>query len=306
LIVSSRTRSSIALLVFSLAGCNGDLDPNAPAWQQISTGAVPARWGHVAVDDQTRDRMLVFGGDDGSADHAQLGDLWALDLSALTWQQLHVAAGPAPSPRTDLAAVLDPLRDRLIVIGGRVGLGTSIGETWALDLKTLAWEQLPDLPIARHDVPGTTDGGRAWVFGGAGALFQSLDDLWELDFTTDRWSQLPDDGVRPPARGSSSLAYHDGAIYLHGGHDVAMVHRDTWRYDLTQKRWFELQPDGDSVAGAHFGYAADPICNELFLSGGDNLDNFDVAFTDRMTLDESPRFARVRTSAMPPSTTSDA
>jgi N-acetylneuraminic acid mutarotase len=149
-------------------------------------------------------------------------------------------------------------------------------------------------------VPGTTDGGRAWVFGGAGALFQSLDDLWELDFTTDEWTQLPDDGVRPPARGSSSLAYHDGFIYMHGGHDVAMVHRDTWRYDLTSKRWSRLEPDGDSVAGAHFGYATDPICNELFLAGGDNLDNFDVAFTDRMTFGDSPAFARVRTSAMPP------
>ena len=35
-------------------------------------------------------------------------------------------------------------------------------------------------------------------------------------------------------------------------------------------------------------------------SGGDNLDNFDVAFTDRLTLGGSPAFARVHTSAMPP------
>jgi hypothetical protein len=244
--------------------------------------------------------MLVFGGDDGSAENAQLGDLWSLDLGSLAWQRLHVAAGPAPSPRTDLAGVLDLERDRFIIIGGRVGLGTSIGETWALDLKSMSWRQLPDLPVARHDVPGTSDGGRAWVFGGAGVLFQSLDDLWELDYATDTWTQLPDDGVRPPARGSSSLAYHDGSIYLFGGHDVAVVHRDLWRYDLGKKRWFQLSPDGAPVAGAHFGYAVDPICSELFLSGGDNLDNFDLAFTDRLTLGGEPKFARVHTSAMPP------
>ncbi len=298
--MSSWKSSGIGALALMLASCNGDLDPNAPAWQQVSTGALPARWGQVAVDDQRRDRMLVFGGDDGSASNAQLNDLWALELTALTWDRLHVQAGAAPSPRTDLASALDLLRDRWIIIGGRVGLGTSIGETWALDLKTLVWKELPQLPTARHDVPATSDGGRAWVFGGAGVLFQSLDDLWELDFATDTWTQLPDDGVRPPARGSSSLAYSSGSIYMFGGHDVAVVHRDAWRYDLAKKRWFQLEPGGAAVAVAHFGYATDPICNELFLSGGDNLDNFDVAFTDRLALGGSPRFARVHTSAMPP------
>jgi len=36
------------------------------------------------------------------------------------------------------------------------------------------------------------------------------------------------------------------------------------------------------------------------LTGGDNLDNFDVAFTDGVILGDNARFARLPTSKLPP------
>jgi Galactose oxidase, central domain/Kelch motif len=288
-----RPRQILLLALLALAGCN-PLDPNAPAWHQVDASPLRGRWGHVAVVDESRDRMLVFGGEDNGT---KLADLWALDLATLTWTQIDA---PGPGPRTDLAAVIDPLRDRLILIGGRVGLATSIDEIWALDLKSNQWTQLPSGPSARHDIQAVTDGTHAWVFGGAGSLFQSLDDLWEMDFATDSWRQLPAIDVRPKARTSAALAFFNGFVYLKGGHDVWHVTGDTWRYDLAAQSWSLVQATGGTAAGAHFGYAFDPVCSTLFVSGGDNLDNQNLAFTDALVLSGPPRFARLPSSTLPP------
>ena len=278
-----------------LCGCASGEQPGTPPWTRIDTSGVAGRWGHVAVYDGARDRLLTFGGENAAG---QLDETLALDLSTRRFARLPTTG--TPSPRTDLAGVLDAPRDRLVVVGGRQGLATSIGEVWALDLPTGAWRRLPDGPSPRHDISAATDGQRAWIFGGAGELFQSLDDLWELDLATDAWRLLPGDGDRPSARTSGAIAFHDGAVIVDGGHDVAMVHNDAWRYDLAARRWSRLRPSGSSVAGAHFGVAFDAGCAALYLSGGDNLDNFDVSFTDALVLGAAPRFARVPTSKLPP------
>jgi N-acetylneuraminic acid mutarotase len=272
------------------AGCE-----RGTPWQQIAEGPLPARWGHVAVYDAKRDRMLVFGGQSTSS---LLSDVWALDLATLAWQQ--VETHPGPSPRTNLAAVLDGARDRLVIIDGRVDVSTPLSDVWALDLTTNTWTESASAPPARLDLPVASDGQRAWVFGGVGEPLQSLDDLWELDLSTDQWRQLCDDGVRPAARGSSAMAFWNGGVYLIGGHDYAVVHRDVWRYDLAAEQWQELSPSGGLVAAAHFGYAFDPTCNAEILSSGDNLDNYDLALTDALTLTDPAGFALIPSSKMPP------
>ncbi len=284
------TLSAALLLSVAFAGCE-----EGPPWQEVTDHSIEARWGHAAVYDARRDRMLVFAGQ--GANGRERNDTWALDLASLQWRP--IATTGTPAPRSDLAAVIDPVGDRLIAIDGRQGLTTSISEGWALDLGTNVWSRMETAPPARHDVPAATDGQHAWIFGGAGALFQSLDDLWELDFATDTWKQLPDDGVRPIARGSSSFAYFDGALYLYGGHDVAFVRRDAWRYDLTLQQWRPLSFTGSSVAGAHFGYAFDPVCHALILAGGDNLDNYDTSLSDGLVLGDVPRMAKVIASPNP-------
>jgi Galactose oxidase, central domain/Kelch motif len=286
--------------------CTTPVDPGGPMWTRVATDGVPARWGHVAVYDAKRDRMVVFAGDgldseteaENEGATAQRNDLWALDLTTLEWQPL--AATNVPGPRTDLAGVMDTTNDRLVVIGGRVGFATSIDEVWAYSFATGAWAELPSGPSARHDVPGATNGSRGWVFGGAGGFLQSLDDLWELDFTTDSWRQMPDDGVRPSARTSGALVYFANALYASGGHDATSVQGDSWRYDLVTERWTKLEPSGGPTAWAHFGYAFDAACSTLWLSAGDNLDNYDLAFTNALVVTGSPSFSVLATSNLPP------
>jgi hypothetical protein len=282
------------MLAFAVA-CGDLTDPSAPAWTHLGSSGVAPHWGQTATYDARRDRMLVFGGENGGG---QLNELLVLHLDSLQWE--HVTTSPTLGGRTDLASAIDTVRDRLVIIGGRVGLTDSIDEVWALDLTSNQWTRLPSGPAARHDVPATSDGAHAWVFGGAGGFLQSLQDLWQLDFATDTWSMLPVGADVPPARGSSALAYHDNAIYLVGGHDVSMAQHDAWRYDLTQKQWSRLSPSGAPAAWAHYGYAVDGACGALVLVGGDDLDNEDTALGVTLTLGPTPAFALLPASELPP------
>ncbi len=90
------------------AACTTPLDPSAPAWNRLESAGPSARWGHAAVYDDARHRMLVFGGQ--SAD-GELADLWSLDLDRETWTKLS-PSGPAPAARVNPSAVVDPSRDR--------------------------------------------------------------------------------------------------------------------------------------------------------------------------------------------------
>jgi hypothetical protein len=281
------------LLLFAIMACGVPIDSNGPAWHAISTGAVPPRWGQVAVWDRMRDRMVVFGGDGAK----QRNDMWALDLAKYEWTEI---AQSGPGPRTDLAAVMDVPRDRMIIIGGRVGFATSIDEVWAFSFVASTWAKLPSGPPARHDVPATTDGTKMWVFGGAGAFLQSLDDLWELDLATDTWRQMPDTGVRPSARTSGAFEFIDGSLYAVGGHDATSTKRDAWRYELAAGRWSKLDASGDLIGGAHFGHALDEKCGAIVLSGGDNLDNYDTSFTDELLVRGTARYQTIATSTLPP------
>ena len=105
----------------------------APMWTRLTpSGAAPiGRSNACAAYDPVRDRMILFGGGDSVT---YLNDTWALDLAGGTaWQQL-APAGTAPPPMGSAEAVYDPVRDRVLVIGGyRTSIG-GINTVWALSL----------------------------------------------------------------------------------------------------------------------------------------------------------------------------
>ncbi len=109
-----------------------NLKPDVPVWRQMSpSGTLPiARRTLTSVFDARRDRMVIFGGWDGSPDSdAFLNDTWALSLSSGDgeWTQLS-PAGALPHVRDAMAAVYDPGADRMVLFGGWGG-NTMLGDT---------------------------------------------------------------------------------------------------------------------------------------------------------------------------------
>lgn len=149
-----------------------------PLWQTVPTDSTgPAGgYGMAAVYDNRRDRMITFGGSTSDAYFGTHNDTWALDLTddVPTWHKLSPEGNP-PIARRTMAAVFDPVRDRMVIYGGWDGtpsLNAFLHDTWALSLdETPQWnELLPDgtMPTQRDAVTAAYDPGndRMVFFGG--------------------------------------------------------------------------------------------------------------------------------------------
>jgi hypothetical protein len=140
--------------------------------------------------------MVVFGGRDATGAR---NDAWSLTLSGnLVWSEI-VPSGNAPPGRYQHAAILDLVRDRMVVFGGLAANALN-GETWALSFSNdPSWRSLtpaeeppsdiipgPNAPSPRRNPAAIYDpnGDRMLVFGGID--FISRNDTWSLD-----WSAPP-------------------------------------------------------------------------------------------------------------------
>jgi hypothetical protein len=150
------------------------------SWVSTSVGGsmFSPRYGHSAIYDPLRDRVIVFGGYGGS----YLGDLWQIQLSPIVTGSLLTAAGTPPTPRDFHSAIYDPVRDRMILFGGNDG--APHGDVWELTLSgTPTWTRIDVAgsgPSARLSHRAIYDplGDRMIVFGGYDS--RSLNDLWAL------------------------------------------------------------------------------------------------------------------------------
>jgi hypothetical protein len=191
------------------------------AWSTTApTGISPSpRSGHTSIYDPAADRALIFSGYDG----AYYNDLWSHSFGgAMSWSSLAVA-GVLPPPRQGQAVARDPLRQRMLVIGGSTPFGRTLNDVWSMSMTTApTWSQVV--------ADGTPPGPRAWasaiydpvrdrvlVYGGLDLLDQ---EVWVLSLAgSPTWSQLSVSGVKPPARGRHTAIYDPvrDAMVVYGG-----------------------------------------------------------------------------------------
>ena len=168
----------------------------------------------------------------------------------------------------------DPVRDRIVMFGGRFvagnGVSTTFGETW--EWSRTGWQSIstPSGPVGRAEHAMTFDGEtrKILLFGGVtGANGGRLGDVWELDGT--RWTRLFDPAPAPSARSRAAMAYLPGVgVVLFGGETAnGKPSGETWiRHSGT---WMLASPTG-SAPSARIGHAMalDPIRGVLVMSGG--------------------------------------
>lgn len=169
-----------------------DLSGNM-AWQKlVPTGGPPAPRTGMAVNwdpSLDRQRMLVFGGSDGTG---VLGDLW--ELSQLDTDPTWTLKNPTPDPsaglppaRAFLGAFFDDTFDRWTILGGDttpLASGGELDDVWSLKLN------YPDpnpQPVWTKDPAGMPDGPRAhfravvdtrWVRSVTPEIFFPQSDFW--------------------------------------------------------------------------------------------------------------------------------
>jgi hypothetical protein len=164
-----------------------------PTWTKLSPAGTlpPPRFGHVAVYDSVRDRMLVYG---GTAAGAIDGDTYALSLGGSpTWSHVPVSG----TQLTESAAVYDPIRDRMIAVGGHGPQGRNNG-VLSLSLKADPfWSRLPvgGVPFDgryEHGITRDTDSDVLLVFAGYGPAGYE-NDVKRLDCAGGWWLQTAGD-----------------------------------------------------------------------------------------------------------------
>src|SRR5262249_36663834 len=111
---------------------------------------------------------------------------------------------PMPYPRTDHAAIFDPVRNRMLIHGGfTLGPDNNSSELWALALTgTPRWEWHGEgggLPRIGHVAVYDSVGDRMVLWGGTNDGV-GLDGVWQLALGSDTWSGLAESGTAPDPR----------------------------------------------------------------------------------------------------------
>lgn len=249
-------------------------------WSPLAaTGTPPVpRVDFGAVYDPAGDRVLLFGGFDGSATLYR-NDVWELTLSGSPAWHLLTPAGTPPSARSGSRIVLDEAQNRLLMFGGANASGY-LNDVWALSLSgTPTWA-----PVA---TVGTTPGGRAdqvlaWdeagrkllVFAGFNAT-TSFPDLWSLDFSVapPAWARLHDGltGVRPGG-GLGQAGFWDpvrGELVVQGFDGTDIGHAYRWKTGVGWTAWYEPGAYPPSRQG-HAGVYVAAHRQLVFFGGGSN------------------------------------
>jgi hypothetical protein len=266
---SSKGRSN-DVWVLGLAG--------SPRWSKAACGGVKPspRSMQCSVYDPVNDRMIVFGGYDGTYQN----DVSALYLSPTpVWASVAVAGTP-PAPRAWSSAIYDPVRRRVVLVGGR-NAGTVYSDVWTLSLgtDTLTWAQLSPAgpsPGARAAAAAVYDSDRDRVvfFAGMDAAGNPRNDVWSLTLSgTPTWSAITPLGTPPSARNGASAIYdpvRQRLVLFGGGLGVPNL-SDTWTLNLSgTPAWTMLAPT-NAPSGRQFQTSIyDPIGDRLLVFGGSN------------------------------------
>ncbi|MBS1824809.1 MAG: hypothetical protein JST93_05780 [Acidobacteria bacterium] len=162
-------------------------------WQQVAPGGSGPneRYGHSAVLDAARDRMIIS---HGFTDEGRFDDTWALNLSTNRWQDIS-PSGDRPLRRCLHHAVLDTEGNQMLLYGGCAsGFGPCpLGDLWSFDLTTHRWSEKtggPKPPERQwYGMGFDTTRRRLILFGGSGDT-GNLNDTWEYDPARLQWIQM--------------------------------------------------------------------------------------------------------------------
>ncbi len=249
-----------------------------PAWTMLSPVGTPpnARYGHTAIYDPLRDRMVVFGGYDGVNTYQ---DAWSLSLSGtLAWTAL-APEGASPQPRFYHTAIYDSVQDRMVVFGGFNYSSGYFQDAWALPLSAATgWATLTPngvAPSARalHSAVFDMVGDRMLVFGGETLNSIVLNDVWALSLAgAPTWTTLAPEGTAPGARYGHTAIYDSarGRMVVFGGGGSGSYFADVCVLSVGDPPTWSISTPGGIRPSARVRHSAiyDPLRENMVVFGG--------------------------------------
>lgn len=242
------------------------------SWRNLlsngSTGAFAARTGHVALvfDDGSTsnpgEKMWVIGGQTGSAESSDVGDVW-WSQNGSTWTQVLDGNGVAVNmgARRDHAAAV--YNGKMYVIGG-LSPTTSTYPDYPVVYSSdgVTWDHpasLPDSFANRYGASALAYDGALYVFGGSGANTNT----YKFDGTSWTLAGTPNLTLT----GGEAIVYDEKMWYLTGAHAY-------WSTDGV--KWTSALDDPDGVTPFTSGrtgfvaltYAKAGGSNRMWLLGG--------------------------------------
>lgn len=267
------------------------LVPAQSSWVQLTPTTAPSpRAGHSMAYDSARDRVVLFGGWDGTAAN---DETWEFD--GATWSQQQPLF--APPPRYDHASTFVTPSGTVLVHGGR-DTGSPVqffDDTWAWNGSFWVQHNPANVPLSRagHSLAWHGRRQRAVMFGG---FYQAATGPPVMRVNTIEWQESTADWVlmSPPAFPTvcrdAGMCWDPMAAHVirYGGQPTTT---QMWSYQVS---WQPLTPP--ITAGPRFGLrlVSDPIRQRIVLFGRDTGPS-DTLEWDGSTWTANP-------SASPPST----
>lgn len=245
------------------------LDVKTGKWKELKSKiALPPRLSHTATWDPVRKRLIVVG---GQGQHGEeLGDTWALDVATDQWQEIRSKKNFPP--RSNHTATWDPVRERLIIVGGSAG---DLGDAWALDVKADQWQELK----SHVALPGRREHAATWdpvrdrlivVDGGSG--IDARGDTWALDGKTGEWQEIKSP-IAPPSRYDLTASWDPvkGRILVVGGWSgKGHALGDIWALDVKTDQWQEIMSAVSLPPRNNLTATWDPDHERLIVIGGES------------------------------------
>ncbi len=247
-------------------------------WTNMNPSDAPAGYLNMAmVYDSDADRMIAYGGYDGSDDGSN--ETWAYDFESNTWTNLHPAGHP--DAQQLLRAAYDSGSRQTILFGGWVGAlyGTYSSGTWGYNFSSNTWTNLTpaDHPSgrSRQGMAYDAQSARTILFGGLtnDNPFDYDNETWAYDAAQNQWTNMSP-AITPPGRRSPGMAYDSKAdrMIMFGGYNPAADPNyplnDTWAYDFDTNTWTNMSPPGGPSRRFGLGFSYDSAVDRCILFGG--------------------------------------
>lgn len=274
-----------------------------PSWSELLPSGTPptARFGHKAIYDAPRDRMVVHGGNTGG--ELPSGEVFTLGFASTQWSAAAPLGGSGPR-LYDHSAILDTAGDRMVLFAGFDELPTKALACLSL-AGGMSWVDLAPVgvpPFARSDHAAAYDPlrDRMIVFGGAAA--NVLNDVWSLQMVGLAWTKLSPSGSPPTPRSGHFMVHdpvRDRMLVFGGAEFDSDLLDDVWALNLAGPSWTHINPAGpDPPARSWTAGVYDPVGDRIVLFGGyDGLALNDVW---QLTLSGTPTWSQITPTGGPP------